>query len=188
MAYGSTIGTSLFRNIHAASPYLPMQYQYKDWIPSQAYYAFATHAGCPPNLAYGATDNPQTIFHCLQSQSAETLQNASSLVSSSGVYGTWAFLPVTDNVFVQELPSQQYLEKRVNGLHALIGVSNSPDPALVRLLTHCPEQCQRRPSLHPSKHHHRRCSPFLAPAKLPPLLQLRHLQDSALLPLHQRLR
>ena len=40
-----------------------MQYGYKDWIPSQSYYAFATRVGCPPSLPYG--QHPQTIFECL---------------------------------------------------------------------------------------------------------------------------
>ena len=48
MAYGGSLGTQLFRNTISMSPYLPMQYGYKDWIPSQSYYAFATAAGCAP--------------------------------------------------------------------------------------------------------------------------------------------
>ncbi|KAI1619145.1 carboxylesterase type B [Exophiala viscosa] len=119
MAFGGSPGSSLFVNTIAASPYLPMQYGYKDWLPSQSYYAFATHAGCGPSHPYGA--GSQTIFDCLVSKDTNTLINASATTSESGNYGTWAFLPVTDGIFVQDLPSQQLLRKKVNGQNALIG-------------------------------------------------------------------
>ena len=119
MAYGGTLGDSLFTNMHAASPYLPMQYGYKDWVPSQAYYAFATHAGCMDTTAYGGSI--RTIFQCLNAQNTTTLMNASALVSASGDYGTWGFLPVTDGVFIQQTPSQQLLERKVNGRNILSG-------------------------------------------------------------------
>ena len=98
-----------------------MQYSYSDWVPSQSYYAFATQAGCAPTTAYGSSS--QTIFACLVAKDTDTLQAASFNVSASGTYGTWGFLPVTDGVFVQQLPSQQLLRKQVNGLHMLSGVS-----------------------------------------------------------------
>lgn len=122
MAFGGSIGDTLFTNAIASSPYLPMQYGYKDWVPSQAYYAFAAEAGCLQTTAYGSS--PTTIFECLVAQDTETLQNASFNVSASGTYGTWGFLPVTDGVFIQDVPSQQLLEKRVNGKHLLVGVSS----------------------------------------------------------------
>ncbi|KAL6253332.1 hypothetical protein RBB50_001055 [Rhinocladiella similis] len=118
MAYGGSLGQSLFRNSIAPSPYLPMQYGYKDWQPSQAYYAFATMVGCAPTLPFGA--HPNTIFQCLVGKDTETLQNASATLSETGKYGTWAFLPVTDGVFVQDLPSRQLLRKEVNGVNLLV--------------------------------------------------------------------
>ncbi|EHY58883.1 Secreted lipase [Exophiala dermatitidis] len=127
MAFGGSLGQSLFVNTIAASPYLPMQYGYKDWVPSQAYYAFATQAGCAPNLPYGR--NPQTIFQCLVSKDTSTLINASATISQSGNFGTWAFLPVTDGVFIQDLPSQQLLRRRVNGKNALIGNNANEGPS-----------------------------------------------------------
>ncbi|KAF1953699.1 carboxylesterase type B [Byssothecium circinans] len=119
IAYGGTLGTSLFTNSISASPYLPQQYGYKDWIPSQNYYAFATAAGCPPQWAYG--NSSQTIFQCLISRSTQTLQNASSIASGSGTWGAWGFLPVTDRVFIQSTPSEALLHRRVNGLNHLSG-------------------------------------------------------------------
>ena len=126
MAFGGTIGEELFTNAIAASPFLPMQYGYKDWVPSQAYYAFASAAGCLQTTAYGST--PNTIFECLIAQDTAVLQNASFNVSASGVYGTWGFLPVTDGVFIQDVPSHQLLQKRLNGKNLLVGVSSSTTP------------------------------------------------------------
>lgn len=121
MAFGGSLGETLFTNAIAASPYLPMQYGYKDWVPSQSYYAFAAEAGCLATTAYGSS--PTTIFECLVGKDSQTLQMASFNVSASGTYGTWGFLPVTDGVFIQDLPSQQLLQKRVNGRNLLVGVS-----------------------------------------------------------------
>lgn len=119
MAYGGTLGETLFTNSIAASPAILNQYGYKDWVPSQSYYAFANAAGCFPGTAYGSS--PQTIFQCLVAQNTTTLQEASFDVSASGKYGSWAFLPVTDGNFVAQTPSQQLLQKRVNGRRLLIG-------------------------------------------------------------------
>ncbi|KIW70149.1 hypothetical protein PV04_02449 [Phialophora macrospora] len=127
MAYGGSLGVSLFRNILAPSPYLPMQYGYKDWQPSQAYYAFATMVGCAPTLPYGG--HPGTIFECLVSKDSATLMNASATLSETGKYGTWAFLPVTDGVFVQDLPSRQLLRKELNGLNLLVSNNALEGPA-----------------------------------------------------------
>lgn len=127
MAYGGTLGESLFINSIASSPYLPMQYGYSDWIPSQSYYAFASAVGCGPNNPYGKNGSTP-IFDCLVAQDSTTLINASDTVSQSGTYGTWAFLPVTDGIFVQDLPSRQLLRKKVNGLHALIGNNANEGP------------------------------------------------------------
>lgn len=50
-----------------------------------------------------------------------TLMNASTAVSQSGTWGTWAFLPVTDGVIIQDIPSKQLSKGRVNGLNHLSG-------------------------------------------------------------------
>lgn len=60
-----------------------------------------------------------------------TLQNASAAISASSRYGTWAFLPVTDDVYIQRLPSQQLLQKRVNGARLLTGNNANEGPAFV---------------------------------------------------------
>jgi carboxylesterase type B len=117
-AYGGSLGDSLFQNSIAASPYLPKQHNYKDWVPSQNYYAFASQAGCTVG-GYGNAS--QTIFDCLLSKDTATLEKASSAVTASVTFGTWAFLPVTDGILVQSRPSAQLLEKRVNGRSLLVG-------------------------------------------------------------------
>ncbi|CAN9425458.1 unnamed protein product [Alternaria alternata] len=128
MAYGGSLGDSLFRSTIAASPYLPKQYAYDHWIPSQNYYAFADRANCSVT-AYGNASS--TIFDCLVSQDTETLQSASVDVTNTATFGTWAFLPVTDDVFVQDEPSSQLLENRVNGRNALIGNNANEGPLFV---------------------------------------------------------
>ena len=120
MAYGGSLGTSLFQNAFASSPYLPEQYGYADWVPSQSYYAFANYAGCFTGTAYGFETKPQTIFECLVTKDTHTLQNASFYISSTANYGVWGFLPVTDHVLIQDLPSQQLAQKRVNGQRLLV--------------------------------------------------------------------
>jgi carboxylesterase type B len=132
MAYGGSLGDSMFQSIIAASPYLPKQYGYKDWIPTQNYFALADRAGCMIN-AYGNASS--TIFDCLLSQDTETLQKASSEVTFTATYGTWAFLPVTDGTFVQDEPSSQLLAKRVNGRNALIGNNANEGPSFVPQIT-----------------------------------------------------
>lgn len=74
LAQGGSLGTSLFKNVIAASPYLPFQYGYKDFEPSQSYYAFAAQAGCFDGVAYGKTN--QSIFECLLTKDSKTLQEA----------------------------------------------------------------------------------------------------------------
>jgi carboxylesterase type B len=132
MAYGGSLGDSLFRSTIAASPYLPKQYAYDHWIPSQNYYAFADRANCSVT-AYGNASS--TIFDCLVSQDTETLQSASVDVTNTATFGTWAFLPVTDDIFVQDEPSSQLLENRVNGRNALIGnnANEGPSQQLARI-------------------------------------------------------
>lgn len=140
MAFGGYLGDSLFSNVSdlskstvpwhltsiqviSASPYLPMQYSYADFVPSQSYYAFASAAGCFGPPALPQSNISASIFQCLVGTDTETLQHASATISGSSRFGTWAFLPVTDGVFIQQLPSRQLLRKRVNGNRMLVGVS-----------------------------------------------------------------
>lgn len=113
MAYGGSLGSSLFQNTIAASPYLPMQYSYNAGPPTYSYNAFVERVGC--------ASYPGCKFDCLVNASTEVLQNANSYVSTAGAFGTWAFLPVTDRILIQDLPSRQLLTKKVNGQRMLTG-------------------------------------------------------------------
>ncbi|KAL8724491.1 MAG: hypothetical protein Q9166_007925 [cf. Caloplaca sp. 2 TL-2023] len=129
MAFGGNLGDSLFVNAIAASPYLPQQFGYADFVPTQSYYAFAAAVGCFNGVAQSNYNN--SIFRCLISKDTETLQNASSYVSSSGRFNTGAFLPVTDGSFIQQLPSQQLLMKKVNGRRMLSQNNANEGPLFV---------------------------------------------------------
>lgn len=131
MAFDGELGLSLFSNVIAASPYLPSQYKYNAWVPSQAYYAFAEQAGCFTNSAFGNTMQHSTIFECLVNTSSSVLMEANALVTASGTYGTWAFTPVTDGTFIKHAPSQQLLQHRVNGARILSGNNANEGPNFV---------------------------------------------------------
>jgi carboxylesterase type B len=76
------------------------------------YLSFATHAGCKFNASH-------SNFDCLVAQDTATLQAASNAVSSSGDYGTWAFLPVTDDSLIRSRPSEALFSGKLNGLNHL---------------------------------------------------------------------
>lgn len=95
-------------------------YLKEDWQPSQAYYAFASAAGCDTKNAY-LQNGSKSIFDCLVEADVATLMDASANVSQSGTLATWAFLPVTDGKLIQSLPSKQLAQGRVNGLNHLAG-------------------------------------------------------------------
>ncbi|KZF20748.1 alpha/beta-hydrolase [Xylona heveae TC161] len=126
MAFGGQDGTRLFSNAIAASPYLPTQWGYADFVPSQSYYAFANAAGCFHGVNWGGFNN--SIFECLLNKDTMTLQMASNNVSIEGKFGTWGFLPVTDGEFIQNLPSVQLQQGKVNGLRMLAGNNANEGP------------------------------------------------------------
>ncbi|KAJ5154782.1 CAZyme family CE10 [Penicillium coprophilum] len=99
MAYGGR-EDNLFNNVIAASPYSTALHQYDGKVPTRHYDDFAARAGCPDTT---------------------TLQYAGGNVSISGEWGTWAFVPVVDGDFIQELPSKQLFEKKVSGKRVLSG-------------------------------------------------------------------
>ncbi|KAJ5573520.1 uncharacterized protein N7459_007947 [Penicillium hispanicum] len=116
MAYGGR-EDHLFNNIIAASPYTSKQYKYNDEVPKRHYDEFAKKAGC----SSGRYTTGSAVFDCLARADTDTLQWASANVSISGHWGTWAFVPVTDGEFLQDLPSKQLLEQKVSGKRILSG-------------------------------------------------------------------
>ncbi|RYN16460.1 hypothetical protein AA0112_g12493 [Alternaria arborescens] len=69
IAKNGTLGTSLFRNIIAASPYLPPQHKFDASAPTRQYESFSTSAGCA---------NSTETLSCLRSKDSLTLQTANS--------------------------------------------------------------------------------------------------------------
>ncbi len=119
----------------AASSYLVAQYDYNATVPTQRYSQFAKAAGC---------DAKGNVFECLVGKDTLSLQYANSNVSSNQTYGTWAFLPVTDGVYVTQLASVQLDQKKVNGVNLFVGVSNWGAMRRKRvLLILSEEQCGR---------------------------------------------
>lgn len=112
IALRGTIGSLLYNQGIAASPYLPYQYKYNDAHPTNAYYAFSQAAGCPSS---------GNVFNCLRSKDTNTLQQANHDVTQQAPYGYWAFGPVTDNSYIFNRPMQQLPTKKVNGKRLLVG-------------------------------------------------------------------
>ena len=135
MAYGGAHNTSLFSNVRippslhtyaqqyrnssayikqiiAESPWVPAQHDYDGDVPSKAYDDFAEAAGC---------SNASDTLKCLRESDTVVLQNASAKVSESSAFGSFAFLPVTDGTFVQDLPSSQLVSKSLKGQRILSG-------------------------------------------------------------------
>ncbi|KAL3474064.1 carboxylesterase [Aspergillus californicus] len=100
----------LFNNIIAASPFSPAIYNYNDPEPTQSYNDFAALVGCTENT-----------FDCLVQAPTAILQNASQVVSSSGLFGSFAFSPVIDGELITTRPSQQLLHGHVSGQRILVG-------------------------------------------------------------------
>ncbi|KAI2618268.1 alpha/beta-hydrolase [Hypomontagnella submonticulosa] len=115
MAYGGAYNNSLFNGIIAASPYLPTQWDYDGIRPTEYYYRFADGVGC---LNWSQAN--QSVFECLVAADTIDLQNASDDVSTSGLFGQWAFIPVTDGTLIQEKPISQLLAGgELNGIRVL---------------------------------------------------------------------
>lgn len=91
---------------------MPPQHDYNDEVPTQAYNDFVEAAGC---------SNTTLKLQCLRDSDTVVLQNASAKVSESSAFGSFIFLPVTDDSFVQDLPSSQLLSKSLSGRRLLSG-------------------------------------------------------------------
>lgn len=156
-------------------------------MPSQAYYALALGAGCGATTGVNGTTG--SVFACLVAQNASIIAAAANNISQEGAYGNWAFDPVIDGIFVEQAPSQALLQKKVNGVRLLSGVSSveRSDETWgiadrVRI-----EQRQRRARLHAGQHHHRGPTGQLDRDNIAQLFARRRFKGSALLPWPQLL-
>ena len=100
---------------------MPSQHDFNDTDPTQSYLTFAELAGCAPNsIPYNSS-----VFDCLVSSDSDTLLEASRNTLIQGPQGFSSFTPVTDGTLVQQSPSRQLAEKRINGKQILIGTSSN---------------------------------------------------------------
>lgn len=88
------------------------------------YEQFAKEAGCGRSAS--ARSKHKTTFDCLVAAPSETLQTASGAVSASGIFGTFAFLPVVDGDMIRARPSVQLLTGQISGRRILVGVGLFP--------------------------------------------------------------
>jgi hypothetical protein len=86
VSYNGTLGTSLFRGAIANSPYLPPTHDFNDEIPERNYRRFVEEAGC---------SDANDTFTCLVEKDSATLMKANAIVSTSGAYGTFTWVPVS---------------------------------------------------------------------------------------------
>ncbi|GAB1316190.1 Carboxylic ester hydrolase [Madurella fahalii] len=123
VAQNASTGTPLFKNLIAASPWIPTQPYFDDPTQIQHYRNFASLAGCRSQL---------NTFDCLVSKDSLTLQYAAHLVSTNPPtpHGNWAFIPVTDGSYVAGPPSLQLARAKVNGERLLVG-NNANEGSLI---------------------------------------------------------
>ena len=105
VSYNGSLGTTLFRRAIANSPFLPPVLEFDSPIPQRNYDAFVREAGCA---------EAEDTFACLVEADTEALKQANAIVSASGPYGTFAWVPV--------IPSHALLIVR-----SLMIVSSPPD-------------------------------------------------------------
>ncbi|KAB2100542.1 hypothetical protein AG0111_0g11209 [Alternaria gaisen] len=124
IAKNGTLGTSLFSNIIAASPYLPPQHNFNAPAPKRQYESFATRTGCA---------NSTDTLSCLRSKDSLTLQIANSDVNTANFHGHWAFAPVKEpeSGFISTHPSNALTAGLVNGEHILVGNNANEGPLFV---------------------------------------------------------
>ncbi|KAI1204278.1 alpha/beta-hydrolase [Annulohypoxylon truncatum] len=98
--------------------------EYNSTMPTNYYYRFAEAAGCLPD-----DSKPDgSVFQCLTEADTIELQEASDYISTTGLYGQWAFIPVTDGKLLRGRPSSQLLnDGELNGIRILS--SNNPNEA-----------------------------------------------------------
>ncbi|KAK0709204.1 Alpha/Beta hydrolase protein [Lasiosphaeria miniovina] len=124
-AQNGTLGTQLFKNLIAASPWIPTQPYHNDAVTVNHYYTFSSLTGC-------SAPARGSVFDCLVSRDSLLLQYAANLVSTNAPtpHGNWAFIPVTDGSYVTGPPSSQLGQRQINGCRLLVG-NNSNEGSLI---------------------------------------------------------
>ncbi|KAF7563932.1 hypothetical protein G7046_g203 [Stylonectria norvegica] len=114
--------SKLFDNMIAASPYLPPIHRYSESIPKLNYNAFVKLAGCGKESERSRSYSD--TFDCLVDTESEILQRASSIVSTTrGSFGSFSWVPMIDDNFIEYHPTLQLLRGQVGGKKLLVGTN-----------------------------------------------------------------
>ncbi|KAK3991556.1 lipase 4 [Cladorrhinum sp. PSN332] len=116
---GGKDGERLFKNLIAASPWVPTQPYYNDTGVVRDYTNFAALSGC---------SSGQKAFDCLVGRDSLVLQYAAHLVSTNPPTPPWK--PVTDGAHITEPPSVVLHNGPVNGLRVLVGNNANEGPLI----------------------------------------------------------
>ena len=73
-----------------------------------------TGAGC-------SASDTTSAFECLVTKDSLTLQKSSYAVSGTGAFGEYVFVPVVDDIFIQQQPTRQLQHGQTNGFKVLVG-------------------------------------------------------------------
>ncbi|KAH8172084.1 carboxylesterase family protein [Sarocladium implicatum] len=116
---GGRLGNSLFRQVSRGKktgrPYLPKQFDYNGYAPKLLYQNVSSVLGC---------NKGRDSFKCLAHADVKALCQAGFNIDNDPRYSQflWGFVPVTDGVLLEDVPSRQLKQKRINGHNLLIGV------------------------------------------------------------------
>ncbi|THH19417.1 hypothetical protein EW146_g1764 [Bondarzewia mesenterica] len=115
VAHGGRTNPPLFRATIMSSPFLPFQYHYNDPIPEMLYAEVVAQVNCT-----GSSDT----LACLRAANASDLVQADTAIGSANFLGTYTFVPVVDEEFIVERPTETLNRLQVNG-ETLLAITNS---------------------------------------------------------------
>ncbi|KAJ7704488.1 Alpha/Beta hydrolase protein [Mycena rosella] len=118
VAHDGKTEPQLFRAAITSSTLLPSQYMYNDRIPQTRFNNVATEAGCT------AAD----ALECLRGVDAAALQEI-NLNLTPGFQGTVTFVPVIDQSFITQSPTELLAQGSVNGV-ILLSMTNTNEGVL----------------------------------------------------------
>ncbi|TFL04226.1 Alpha/Beta hydrolase protein [Pterulicium gracile] len=115
IAHDGQTSPPLFRAGITSSLFLPPQYSYAHEIPQALYEQVVIYAGC------GDAEN---TLGCLRVQDAPALAQINVVLTSDGLFGTWAFAPVVDGEFIMQPVKTALKQGKTNGA-AVLSIVNS---------------------------------------------------------------
>jgi carboxylesterase type B len=107
----------LFRAGISSSSFLPSQYKFNDAIPEGLYKQAVSQANCAKN---------SDTLTCLRSADASTLANINVALNAAAFYGTYTLVPVVDEQFITQSPTQALKQGLTKG-SALLSITNADE-------------------------------------------------------------